>query len=249
MDFPEPSSDEARLIPRTHDIERDYASISRSTADSISLDANTPQRSFATVMYEALYQSLAVTPWGIGWLLEHQLPKPTTAPMPRSDVSAGAVIGVLCNIIVGATLEAPFAAGGNCLVNLLSSWLMRLHPSHEAYAFHSGSAQGNYAIAGAITTLPVMTLLATGRACLSGARYETFHEMVALVIIYPIAAAGGAAAAAIGAARGFRCPVGGTLGYGERCRGRTHPDADVLRCHHLSTFERRWSSGSDRSRR
>ena len=199
----DPFSDRARLLQYAHDIERYYASVSDSTADSVSLDANPQQRSFANAMYEALYQSLAVTPWGIGWLLERQLPKPTPALLPRPDISAGAVIGVLVGIIVGATLEAPFAAGGNCLENLIGSWLMRLHHSHEAYAFHSGWAQGKYAIAGAIATLPVMTILATGRACLSDTRYKSFREMFALVILFPLVAAGGAAAAAIAAARGF----------------------------------------------
>jgi len=66
----DPFSDRARLLQYAHDIERYYASVSDSTADSVSLDANPQQRSFANAMYEALYQSLAVTPWGIGWLLE-----------------------------------------------------------------------------------------------------------------------------------------------------------------------------------
>jgi hypothetical protein len=199
------SSDEARAEEPTHDIERGSDETIKHSAHQVPPDVNISHRSPATVIYGPMYRSLIVTPWFIGNILKLVLPKPNTASSLQSGVPASGVLGALIGIAVGAALGAPFAAGEACLKNLIGSWLMRLHHSHVAYAFHGGSAQGNYAIAGAIAALPEVVMLVTIEACLGPNKYKKSVSWNAFVVLSTFfsSAAVGAAAAAIGAARGF----------------------------------------------
>jgi len=195
------STDETRPEHQTHDLERSSDETVKHEAHQVSSDVNIRQPYHATAMYKAMYQSLMLTPWGIGMILQSMLPTPTSSS--RRGVSAIKAAGVLTGIIVGAVAEAPVAAGVACLENLIGSWLMRLHHSHEDHALHSGSAQGNYAIAGAILSFPATAVLVVGWACLSNTSNMKLAGVAYLATRFGIAAAAGAVAAAIGAARGF----------------------------------------------
>jgi hypothetical protein len=195
--------DETRPEEPTHDIERGSDETIKHSAHQVSPDVNISERSHSNVMYNAMYQALMVTPWGIDNILKIVLPKPTISPPPHGSPRS-AVLGALIGIVVGAALEAPIGIGFACLENVVGSWLMRLHHSHEAYAFHGASSLGNYAIAGAIAALPGMAILVTVKACLSTIGYKKFTMWYGFVLMFAFSAAEGAAASAIGTARGFK---------------------------------------------
>jgi len=72
------SSDETRPEHHTDDLERGSDETIKHSAYEVSTDVDVAQHSRSTVMYESMYQSLMVTPWGIDKLLTLVLPKPKT---------------------------------------------------------------------------------------------------------------------------------------------------------------------------
>jgi len=156
---------EARFDQQNHDIERGSDKVTKHKAHKFSLDAySTSPPYHATVMYEAMYHSLMFTPWILSTILREKLTYPTIRGSPsQRGVSASSIAGGLTAIVLGAAIEAPLAAGAACLHNVTGSWLMRMHHSHDDFAFHGGSAQGNYALAGALSMLPAMAMLVMAR--------------------------------------------------------------------------------------
>lgn len=88
-------------------------------------------------------------------------------------------------------------------MNLIGSWVMRLHHSHEAFAFYGGSTQGNYALAGAILAVLFTTTVIVIKVFLDDVEKAVFTTILSYLSPLPYSAAVGARAAAVGAARGF----------------------------------------------
>jgi len=199
------SSDETRAEHHTRDLERGSDETIKHSTPQVAPNVDTERGYHATDIYKSMHLSLFFTPWIVGMVLREKLKWPSTSSSPsQRGHTANSVAGALLAIILGATFEAPVAAGMACLENLIGSWLMRMHHSHHDCAFHAGSTQGNYALAGALSAFPAMAIIVMARPSLmsrdSGVR--TF-SLTYLVLHLALSAAVGAAAAAIGGARGF----------------------------------------------
>ena len=134
---------------------------------------------------------------------------------------------------MGAALEAPLGIDFACLENVLGSWLMRLHHSHEAYAFHGASSLGNYAIAGVIATLPGTAIVVTAKACLSAMGYKKFTGWYGFVLLFAFFSGQGCCCFCHRHCSWYGHADGDAIGYCERCWGGLHHIVDGSFCSYL----------------
>jgi len=181
----------------TNDVERGNISPSASSGPPAYDAAPTPPSSFISNVANKVASGLTTLPFGTGSVFQMVIQE-------GAAVVAGELLTLIIIAGVGSAILAPVFAAASCLGNVTGSWVMRLHHSHEAFAFYDGSVQGNYAIAGALLAVPYATTHVILLSLLGYGDVFFFFSVVHCILApLPYAAAAGAIAAAIGAARGF----------------------------------------------
>jgi len=139
---------------------------------------------------------------GIGKIMQTVAEK--YEPLRRlAKVVAGKSITVVGAIALASVSNAPIVAADAFLANVLGSWIMRLYYSQEAFAYHGVSAHGNYAIAGALAVVSIITPSVLAKLFLDDATFQSFRTAHAIIATLPYSAGMGALAAVLGTALGF----------------------------------------------